>query len=302
MTQVKTHIKQEVGAAKQYTHSLFNNLKLELNPQINQIAEQQSKLELQFHQNHNLPTPDPFASTPHQSKSQQLINADFMPSNIATPASHKASGNGRPSRNLHSENWLPDFVGGGPQPMPNVDHNVSSHVNEETLQLAAMGPNILMASITQAQLANTKIQIASKITTFDGKQSNYRKWVQDIEQQAKLNNLDPSDLAACTSADHVSEFVNSLKSQVSWPELKKHLAKEYGHIIDEQDAQYKLNNIQKQPGQQMQQYIQDIDDIITHITDKPESIDSQAKSAFIQGIGDDQLIRNLLNKPTTFTY
>ena len=138
-----------------------------------------------------------------------------------------------------------------------------------------------MASITQAQLANTKIQITSKITTFDGKWSNYRKWVQDIEQQAKLNNLDPSNLAACTSADHVSEFVNSLKSQVSWPELKKHLAKEYGHIIDEQDAQYKLNNIQKQPGQQMWQYIWDIDDIITHITDKPESIDSQAKSAFI---------------------
>ena len=249
VTQVKTHIKQEVGAAKQYTHSLFNNLKLELNPQINQIAEQQSKLELQFHQDHNLPTPDPFASTPHQSKSQQLINTDFMPLNIATPASHKASGNGRPSYNLHNENWLPDFVGGSPQPMPNVDYNVSSHVNEETLQLATMGPNILMASITQAQLANTKIQIASKITTFDGKWSNYRKWVQDIEQQAKLNNLDPSDLAACTSADHVSEFVNSLKSQVSWPELKKHLAKEYGHIIDEQDAQYKLNNIQKQPGQ-----------------------------------------------------
>ena len=160
----------------------LNNLKLELNPQINQIAEWQSKLELQFHQDHNLPTPDPFASTPHQSKSQQLINADFMPSYIATPALHKASGNGRPSHNLHSENWLPDFVGGGPQPMPNVDHNVSSHVNEETLQLAAMGPNILMASITQALLANTKIQIASKITSFDGKWSNYRKWVQDIEQ------------------------------------------------------------------------------------------------------------------------
>ena len=52
----------------------------------------------------------------------------------------------------------------------------------------------------------------------------------------------------------------------------------------------------------MQQYIQDIDDIITHITDKPESIDSQAKSAFIRGIGDDQLIRKLLNKLTTFTY
>ena len=66
--QVKTHIKQEVGAAKQYTHSLFNNLKLELNPQINQIAEWQSKLELQFCQDHNLPTPDPFCiySTPVQ--------------------------------------------------------------------------------------------------------------------------------------------------------------------------------------------------------------------------------------------
>ena len=46
---------------------------------------------------------------------------------------------------------------------------MSSHINEETLQLAAMGPNILMASITQAQLASTKLQVATKITKFDGK-------------------------------------------------------------------------------------------------------------------------------------
>ena len=106
-----------------------------------------------------------------------------------------------------------------------------------------MGPNILMASITQAQLASTKLQVASKITTFDGNWSNYCKWIQQIEQHAKINSLHPSDLAASTCVDHVSEFVNGLKTQVSWLELKKHLAKEYGHIIDDQDAQYKLNNV-----------------------------------------------------------
>ena len=67
-----------------------------------------------------------------------------------------------------------------------------------TLQLAAMGPNILMASITQAQLASTKLQVASKITPFDGNRSNYHKWIQQIEQHAKLNSMDPSDLAAST--------------------------------------------------------------------------------------------------------
>ena len=144
--------------------------------------------------------------------------------------------------------------------------------------LRQMGPNILMASITQAQLASTKLQAASKITTFDGNWSNYHKWVQQIEQHAKINSLDPSDLAASTCVDHVLEFVNGLKTQVSWPELKKHLAKEYGHIIDDQHAQYKLNNVQKQPGQWIRQYIKDIDDIVEHMSDKP---DSQIKAAFI---------------------
>ena len=125
-----------------------------------------------------------------------------------------------------------------------------------------MGPNILMASITQAQLASTKLQVASKIKTFDGNGSNYHKWVQQSEQLTKLNSMDPSDLVASTSVDHVSEFVNGLKTQVSWLELKKHLAKEYGHIINDQDAQFKLNNVCKQPGQLIWQYIKDIDDIV----------------------------------------
>ena len=46
----------------------------------------------------------------------------------------------------------------------------------------------------------------------------------------------------------------------------------------------------------MWQYIHEIDDIIAHITDDPQSIDSQAKAAFIWGSGDDKLIRKLLNK------
>ena len=99
----------------------------------------------------------------------------------------------------------------------------------------------------------------------------------------------------------MSEFINNLQTQHPWQELKKHLAKEYGHIIDEQDAQHKLNTVQKQPGQRMQQYICEIDDIIAHITDDPQSIDSQAKAAFIQGSGDDKLIRKLLNK-SMWTY
>ena len=85
----------------------------------------------------------------------------------------------------------------------------------------------------------------------------------------------------------MSEFVNGLKTQVSWQELKKHLAKEYGHIIDDQDAQYKLNNVQKQPGQQIRQYIKDIDDIVEHMSDKP---DSQIKAAFIRGLDDNTLV------------
>ena len=144
-----------------------------------------------------------------------------------------------------------------------------------------------MASITQDQLASTKLQIASKITTFDGNQSSYHKLVQQIEQHAKLNSMDPSDLAASTCVDHVSEFVSGLKTQVSWPELKKHLAKEYGHIINDQDAQYKLNNDRKQPDQWIWQYIKDIDDTVKHMSDKPNS---QIKAAFIQGLDDNTLV------------
>ena len=155
-----------------------------------------------------------------------------------------------------------------------------------------------MASITQAQLVSTKLQVASKITPFDGNRCNYRKWIQQIEQHTKLNSMDPSDLAASTCVDHVSEFVNGLKTQVSWLELKKHLAKEYGHIIDDQDAQYKLNNVWKQSGQWIQQYIKDIDDIVEHMSDK---LDSQIKAAFIWGLDDNTLVQKLLSKPS-FTF
>ena len=112
--------------------------------------------------------------------------------------------NNRPPRNLHGENWLSDIAGEVPPPGIRTDHNVAPMSMRRHLQLAAMGPNILMASITQAQLASTKLQVASKITPFDGNRSNYRKWIQQIEQHAKLNSMDPSDLAASTCVDHVS--------------------------------------------------------------------------------------------------
>ena len=244
MAAVWRQIKEELSTAKQYTHSLFNNLKLELNPHINQLTEWQAQLELQMQQDLVPPPPstNPFASTPQSSNPPQM-NAAPIPSHINTPTSHPMGDNHRPPRNLHGENWLSDIAGEVPPPGIRTDHNVSSHVNEETLQLAAMGPNILMASITQAQLASTKPQVASKITPFDGNRSNYHKWIQQIEQHAKLNSMDPSDLAASICVDHVPEFVNGLKNQVSWLELKKHLAKEYGHIINDQNAQYKLNNV-----------------------------------------------------------
>ena len=290
MAAVQRQIKEELSTAKQYTHSLFNNLKLELNPHINQLTEQQAQLELQMQQDLVPPPPppstNPFASTPQSSNPPQM-NAAPIPSHINAPTSHPMGDNHRPPRNLHGENWLSDIAGEVPPPGIRTDHNVSSHVNEETLQLAAMGPNILMASITQAQLASTKLQVASKITPFDGNRSNYRKWIQQIEKHAKLNSMDPSDLAASTCVDHVSEFVNGLKTQVSWLELKKHLAKEYGHIINDQDAQYKLNNVQKQPGQWIWQYIKDIDDIVEHMSDKT---DSQIKAAFIRGLDDNTLV------------
>ena len=275
---VQRQIKEELSTAKQYTHSLFNNLKLKLNPHINQLTEWQAQLELQMQQDLVPPPPlppltNPFASTP-QSSNPPEMNAAPIPLHINTPTFHPMGDNQRPVCNLHGENLLSDIAGEVPPPGIRTDHNVSSHVGEETLQLAAMGPNILMAGINQAQLASTKLQVGSKITPIDGNRSNYHKWIQQIEQHAKLNSMDPSDLAA--GVDHVSDFVNGLKTQVSWLELKKHLAKEYGHTIDDQDAQYKLNNVQKQPGQWIWQYIKDIDDIVKHMSDKP---DSQIKAA-----------------------
>ena len=297
MAAVWRQIKEELSTAKQYTHSLFDNLKLEFNPHINQLTEWQAQLELQMQQDLVPPSTNPFASTPQSSNPRQM-NAAPIPSHINTPTSHPMGDNHRPPRNLHGENWLSDIAGEVPPPGIRTDHNVSSHVNEETLQLAAMGPNILMASITQAQLASTKLQVANKITPFDGNRSNYCKWIQQIEQHTKLNSMDPSDLAASTCLDYVSEFVNGLKTQVSWLELKKHLAKEYGHIIDDQDDQYKLNNVQKQPGQWIRQYIKDIDDIVEHMSD---TLDSQIKAAFIQGLDDNTLVGKLLSKPS-FTF
>ena len=149
------------------------------------------------------PSTNPFASTPQSSNPPQM-NAAPMPLHINTPTSHPVGDNHRPPHNLHGENWLSGIGGEVSPPGITADHNVSSHVNEETLQHAAMGPKILMDSITQAQLASTKLQVASKITTFDGNRSNYCKWVQQSEQHAKLNSMDPSELAVSTSVNHVS--------------------------------------------------------------------------------------------------
>ena len=157
---VQRQIKEELSTAKQYTHSLFNNLKLELNPCIEQLAEWQTQFELQMQQDLVPPPPppstNPFASTPQSSNPPQM-NAPPMPSHINTPTSHPVGDNHRPPGNLRGENWLSDIGGEVSPPGINADHNVSSHVNEETLQLAAIGPNTHMASITQAQLASTKL-------------------------------------------------------------------------------------------------------------------------------------------------
>ena len=165
MAAVQRQIKEELSTAKQYTHSLFNNLKLELNPHIKQLTERQTQFELQMQQDLVPPPPpstNPFASTPQSSNPPQM-NAVPMPLHINTPTSHPVGDNHRPPHNLHGENWLSDIGGEVSPPGIRADHNVSFHVNEETLQLAAMGPNILMDSITQAQLASTKLQVA-----FDG--------------------------------------------------------------------------------------------------------------------------------------
>ena len=113
------------------------------------------------------PSTNPFVSTPQSSIPPQM-NVAPMPLHINTPTSHSVGDIHRPPHNLDDENWFSDIGGEVPPPGIRADHNVSSHVNEETLQLAPMGPNILMASITQAQLASTKLQVASKIRPFDG--------------------------------------------------------------------------------------------------------------------------------------
>ena len=154
MAAVQRQIKEELNTAKQYTHSLFNNLKLELSPCIEQLTEWQTQFELQMQQD-LVPPPstNPFA----QSLNPPQMNAAPMPSHISTPTSHPVGDNHRPPHNLHGENWLSDIGGKVPPPGIRADRNINSHVNEETLQLAAMGPNIFMASITQAQLASTKL-------------------------------------------------------------------------------------------------------------------------------------------------
>ena len=67
VAQVKHNITEEVSTAKQYTHSLFNNLKLELNPCIDYLTDRQVKLEHHLQHDQQIPS-EPFASTPHTSK------------------------------------------------------------------------------------------------------------------------------------------------------------------------------------------------------------------------------------------
>ena len=87
---VQRQIKEELSTAKQYTHSLFNNLKPKLNPHIKQLTEQQTQFELQMQQDLVPPPPppppstNPFASTP-QSLNPPKMNAAPMPSHINTP-------------------------------------------------------------------------------------------------------------------------------------------------------------------------------------------------------------------------
>ena len=106
MAAVQRQIKEELSAAKQYTQNLFNNLKLELNPHIEQLTEQQTQFELQMQQD-LVPPPstNPFASTP-QSLNPPQMNAAPMPLHINTPTSNPVEDNHRPPRNLHGENWL----------------------------------------------------------------------------------------------------------------------------------------------------------------------------------------------------
>ena len=84
------------------------------------------------------PSTNPFASTPQSSNPPQM-NAAPMPLHINTPTSHPMGDNHRPPPKLHGENWLSDIAGEVPSPGIRADHNVSSHVNEETLQLTVMG-------------------------------------------------------------------------------------------------------------------------------------------------------------------
>ena len=78
VAQVKHNITEEVSTAKQYTQSLFNNLKLELNPHIDYLTDRQAKLECHLQHDQQMPA-EPFASTPHTSKLPQPSNAMGMP-------------------------------------------------------------------------------------------------------------------------------------------------------------------------------------------------------------------------------
>ena len=139
---VQRQVKEELSTAKQYTHSLFNNLKLKLNPRINQLTEWQAQLELQMQQDLIPPPPppltNPFASTPQSSNPPQM-NAAPIPSHINTPTSHSMGDNHRPPHNLHDENWLSDIAGEVLPPGIRTDHNVSSHVNEEDTTTCSNG-------------------------------------------------------------------------------------------------------------------------------------------------------------------
>ena len=84
VAQVKHNITEEVSTAKQYTHNLFNNLKLELNPCIDYLTDRQAKFEHHLQHDQQMPS-EPFASTNHTSKLPQPSNAMGMPSDIPTP-------------------------------------------------------------------------------------------------------------------------------------------------------------------------------------------------------------------------
>ena len=102
---MKHNITEEVSTAKQYTYSLFNNLKLELNPHIDYLTDRQAKLEHHLQHDQQMPS-EPFASTPHTSKLPQPSNAMGMPSDIPTPTSCNMMDGHRPNPIRHGENFF----------------------------------------------------------------------------------------------------------------------------------------------------------------------------------------------------